>query len=298
MEGSMLKPTNIIPFSCDEGLLPTVGNRVRTIRKMRGLSRRLLSEKSDVSQRYIAQLETGGGNISIVLLARVADALDFKIEYLVGEHDPWESDLPKFCELYQGASQDQQSRIRQILNSNTSQANRQNRIALIGLRGAGKSTLGQLVANDLGLPFVELNREIEAQSGIANSEVIALYGPEGYRQLEHRALARAAEEHDKMIMAVAGGVVSAPETYAYLLDNFHTIWVKASPQEHMERVRAQGDERPMAGNPRAMEELRGILTQREMDYAKASATLDTADTSVATSKRQLLEIIQSKTFLG
>jgi XRE family aerobic/anaerobic benzoate catabolism transcriptional regulator len=150
----------------------------------------------------------------------------------------------------------------------------------------------------LGLPFVELNREIEAQAGMPVDEVMALYGQEGYRRLESQAVNAIIARHDRVILAVAGGIVVEPETYNTLLGHFHTIWVKTSPDEHMARVRAQGDERPMAGNPEAMEQLKSILTSRESLYERAIAQLDTSGRTVDASLEHLLDIIRDRQFLG
>ena len=174
---------------------------------------------------------------------------------------------------------------------------RANRICLIGLRGAGKSTLGRMAGAALDLPFVELNREIEAHGGMEIAEIMGLYGPEGYRTLEAEALERIIATHDRMILAVAGGIVAEPRTYQTLLTRFHTIWLKAAPDEHMQRVRAQGDERPMAGNPEAMTQLRSLLTSREMLYDRAQARLDTSGQTRETSLKHLLALIAERGFL-
>jgi XRE family aerobic/anaerobic benzoate catabolism transcriptional regulator len=163
----------------------------------------------------------------------------------------------------------------------------------VGLRGAGKSTLGEMLGRRLGLSFIELNREIEEQSGMPVNEIMALYGQEGYRRLERQALERIVAVSDALVLAVAGGIVSEPETYGYLLRNFHTVWLKAAPEEHMQRVRAQGDERPMAGNPKAMDELKSILTSREALYARAEAMINTTGKPPNESLRELLEVVQS-----
>ena len=152
---------------------------------------------------------------------------------------------------------------------------RRQRISLIGLRGAGKSTLGRKLGAALSLPFAELNRDIEEQSGMPVADVIALYGQEGYRRLERQALERVVATSDAVVLAVAGGIVSEPETFAFLLRHFHTIWLKAPPETHMRRVAEQGDTRPMAGNSKAMEELKSILTSREALYARAEGMIDT-----------------------
>ncbi len=267
--------------------MSAVGQRVRQARQRKGISRRVLSERSGVSQRYLAQLESGSGNISIALLYKVARALDHRVEWLVGEDDPWGSETVQMASLIRSADAEQRQRVMQILNPGPPSALRRQRLCLIGLRGAGKSTLGRLLGETLSVPFAELNRDIEEQSGMPVDEVMALYGQEGYRKLERQALERIVATTDEVVLAAAGGIVSEPETFGFLLRNFHTIWLKASPAEHMGRVRAQGDERPMAGNPRAMEELVSILTSREALYAKADRCVDTSGKTVRESLRDL-----------
>ena len=279
------------------GLILRVGERVRKARELKGIPRRVLSEVSGVSPRYLALLEAGDGNISIGLLQRVADALDHRIEWLVGEDDPWTSDAMRVSELYRGASSDVRAKVLDLLAPQPEASARRHRIALIGLRGAGKSTLGALAGEALGIPFVELNREIEDQAGMPVNEVMAFYGQEGYRRLEAQAMNRIVATHDTMILAVAGGIVSEPETYKTLLGHFHTVWVKASPAEHMARVRGQGDMRPMAGNPEAMEQLKFILTSRETLYDQARAKLDTTGRTLAQSQADLLALIRERGFL-
>jgi XRE family transcriptional regulator, aerobic/anaerobic benzoate catabolism transcriptional regulator len=279
-------------------LLTCVGERVRSARARMGLSRRVLAERSGVSQRYLAQLESGQGNISIALLLRVADALDFRIEWLVAEDDPWTSDVVMISSLLRGATRTQRERVLEILDPENPGLRRAGRIAFIGLRGAGKSTLGRLAAAQLGLHFKELNDDIAEASGMPAGEVMALYGPEGYRHLERQSLERIVATHDRLILAVAGGIVSQPETYNYLLRHFHTIWLKAEPEEHMARVRGQGDERPMAGNPDAMAELRNILTSREALYARADVHINTSKVTLETSLKAVIEAIRNKRFVA
>lgn len=279
-------------------LILRVGDRVRRARERKGIPRRVLSEISGVSPRYLAQLEGGEGNISIGLLQRVAIALDHRIEWLIGEEDPWMSDALRVADLYRSASGDVRRRVLDLLAPEPVETMRAHRICLVGLRGAGKSTLGAAAGAALGVPFVELNREIEDQSGMPVNEVLALYGQEGYRKLEAQALGRVIATYDTMILAVAGGIVAEPETYKTLLAHFHTIWVKASPAEHMNRVRAQGDTRPMAGNPEAMEQLKSILTSRESLYERALAQLDTTGKPTQTSVDELTALIRDRGFLG
>lgn len=278
-------------------LITRVGERVRKARELKGIPRRVLSEVSGVSPRYLALLEAGDGNISIGLLQRVAEALGHRIEWLVGEDDPWTSDTLRAAELFRAATADTRTRVLEMLTPVPSRDARRRRVALIGLRGAGKSTLGALAGEALDVPFLELNREIEEQSGMPVNELMAFYGQEGYRRLEAQALSRVVATHDTVILAVAGGIVAEPEVFNALLTNFHTIWIKASPGEHMARVRGQGDTRPMAGNPEAMDQLRFILTSRETLYDQASARLDTSGQTPEQSLDALLSLIRERGFL-
>ena len=258
-----------------DAFIAVVGERVRKVRQRKGMARRVLSELSGVSQRYLAQLENGDGNISIGLLFRVAQALDHRVEWLVGAEDPWGSETETVARLFTSSSANLRQKVLELLRSAEPARWRRQRIGLIGLRGAGKSTLGRKLGASLALPFVELNRDIEEQSGMPVADVMALYGQEGYRRLERQALERVVVTSDSVVLAVAGGIVSEPETFAFLLRHFHTIWLKAPPETHMRRVQEQGDERPMSGNAKAMDELKSILTSREALYAKAEGMIDT-----------------------
>lgn len=279
-----------------DALLSQVGDRVRKARERKGISRRVLSEMSGVSPRYLAQLEAGSGNISIGLLKRVSHALDHKIEWLVGTEDPWSSENLRIAELFSKADRTTQEAVLQTLSPVPTAANKAARVCLIGLRGAGKSTLGRMAADRLDVPFLELNKDIALYGGMPIDEILALYGQEGYRKLEASALDRVVENYDRMILAVAGGIVAEPETYKTLLSRFHTVWLKASPDEHMDRVRAQGDERPMAGNADAMDQLKSILTSREALYAEADAHLDTSGKQLDTAFSDLLTLLDAKAF--
>lgn len=279
-------------------LMARVGERVRFARERKGIPRRVLSETSGVSPRYLAQLESGEGNISIGLLMRVAVALGHRIEWLVGEDDPWASDALRVADLFRAADARTQGAVLRALSDAPDDHARAQRLCLIGLRGAGKSTLGQRLGADLAVPFVELNREIENIGGMAVDEIMALYGQEGYRKLEADALDRVIATHDRMILAVAGGIVAEPSTYNRLLARFHTVWLKASAEEHMERVRAQGDERPMAGNPEAMAQLKTILRAREVLYERAHAQLDTAGAREEDSLAALRALVEAQGYLG
>jgi XRE family aerobic/anaerobic benzoate catabolism transcriptional regulator len=277
--------------------LRLVGARVRAARSDKGMSRKALSAASGVSQRYLAQLEGGGGNISISLLKRVAEALDSRIELLVGEGEPSGAEAVHFAALFRQATTERRRLALQVLAPDSPGRARGRRIAMIGLRGAGKSTLGRLSAAALGAPFVELNAEIAKTSGMPVPEVMALYGQEGYRRLERQTLEQVAAMHESVVLAVAGGVVSEAETFGYLLEHFHSIWLKAKPEEHMARVRSQRDTRPMAGNPAAMDELKAILVSREALYARSEAAVDTSGRTVEESLADVLAAIDEAGFL-
>lgn len=296
-KATKLDSAALIDLSVGE-LLARVGERVRQARARRNIPRRVLAEISGVSPRYLAQLESGEGNISIGLLMRVAIALDLRIEWLVGEDDPWASEVLRMTELFRGADRSVQAQVMSLLTATEPEGQRAQRLCLIGLRGAGKSTLGRLAGEALDVPFVELNREIETAGGMPVEEIMALYGQEGYRKLEADALSRVVATHDRLVLAVGGGIVAEPATYHRLLSHFHTIWLKASATEHMERVRAQGDERPMAGNPEAMDELRSILQAREALYERAHAQLDTSGASLDDTLDRLLTLIAERGFLA
>ena len=274
-----------------QDLIVLVGTRVRACRKGLGFSRQELSLRSGVSTRYLAQLESGLGNISIGLLKQISIALETPVSSLISADAPQSSEEARLLQLYLAADASNRARVLQVLDPSTDAKSKATRICLIGLRGAGKSTLGALVAQDLDLPFIELNAQIEGKIGVPIGEIIALYGEDGYRQIEAETLDYLIERHDKMILAVAGGIVSSAQTFERLLSNFHSVWIKARPAEHMDRVRAQGDLRPMAGNPQAMEQLRQILKARETRYEQAAYQLDTSGKKIQTSRSELKELL-------
>lgn len=272
-------------------LMEQVGLRVRRARTAKSLSRRELSEIANVSPRYIAQMEAGQGNISIVLLSRVATALEIGIEWLLWPEDPWFTPVKDVVDRYRAADRQTRERVQRILAEQDAPDAKASRICLIGLRGAGKSTLGKLAAETLGIPFIELNQVIQEIGGMPISEIMALYGPEGYRQFEADALNQIKDTHASVIVAAAGGVVGETASFDVILTHFNSIWLKATPREHMERVLAQGDTRPMAGQPQAMAQLEKILASRESAYAKSDYVLDTSKRSLDTSHQDLLKII-------
>ena len=232
--------------------LSRLGERVRAWRTEQGMTRKTLAKASGVSERYLAQLEAGEGNISVLLLRKVAHAMGVPVENLVRED-----------------------------------ASDQKPIALLGLRGAGKSTLGAKLAEAMKLPFVELDREVEKEAGAELGEVFAMYGQDAFRRFERRALERVLKHNPQAVIATGGSLVTDPATYRLLLDRCTCVWLKASPEEHMARVIAQGDMRPFKGRSAALDEIRQLLTDRDRLYARADATIDT---SGKTLKQSLTEL--------
>src|ERR1700722_1608241 len=276
----------------EAGFLEQLGQRVRTMRSLRGMSRKVLAKVSGISERYIAQLESGKGNVSIVLLRRVSNAMGAHLEDLIPSTDP-APDWQVVRDLLRKASPNQIAQAKDVLAGHGSAAHHTSfaGIALIGLRGAGKSTLGKILAKQIGWSFVELNKEIERDNGLSVAEIIALYGQEGLRRMEQAALPQLLARKELMVLATGGGIVSEPLTFDLVLSSFYTIWLKAGPEEHMARVRRQGDLRPMADDRSAMAELRTILLSREPLYARASAVVDTAGLSVDAAAARLSEAV-------
>jgi XRE family aerobic/anaerobic benzoate catabolism transcriptional regulator len=277
----------------ESGFLEQLGRRVRTMRALRGMSRKVLARVSGISERYIAQLESGKGNVSIVLLRRVSHAMGAHLEDLIPSSDP-APDWPVIRDLLRKASPNQIAQAKDILAGHGASAHRPTfcGIALIGLRGAGKSTLGKILAKKIGWNFVELNKEIEAQNGLSVAEIIALYGQEGFRRMEQNALQQLLSRKELMVLATGGGIVSEPLTFDLVLSSFYTVWLKADPEEHMARVRRQGDLRPMADDRSAMAELRNILVSREPLYARAATVVDTAGLSVDAAAARLIDTVR------
>lgn len=264
--------------------LAALGERVRSLRARRGLTRRALAQASEVSERHLANLELGVGNASILVLRQVARALGCAIAELLGDETTASPEWLLIRDLLQGRDDDELRRGRVALTALYGQAGapdaRLRRLALVGLRGAGKSTLGQLLADELGVPFVELNREIERVAGCGISEIQNLLGPAAYRRYERRALEETIQLFPDAVIATPGGIVSDPASFNLLLAHCFAIWLKATPEEHMQRVVAQGDLRPMAGNLEAMDDLRRILAGRASFYGRADLTLDTSGKSL------------------
>jgi XRE family aerobic/anaerobic benzoate catabolism transcriptional regulator len=244
----------LTPIQQDNAYLGRLGERVRAWRADHGMTRKALSKASGISERYVAQLESGKGNISILLLRQLARAMGMSAESLVAD---------------------------------SQRAPRSERIALVGLRGAGKSTLGERLARLLHLPFVELGREVEKEAGVKLGEVFVLYGPDAFRRFERRALERVLAEHPRVVIAAGGGIVTDTQTYDILLQHCVCVWLKATPEEHMSRVMAQGDIRPFKGYSAALQEIRKTLKYRDALYARADAVVETSGKSVKQTLQQI-----------
>jgi XRE family aerobic/anaerobic benzoate catabolism transcriptional regulator len=241
--------------------LALLGERVRAWRADHGVTRKSLALTSGVSERYLAQLEGGDGNISVLLLRRLAHAMQVPIETLIRERDA----LPRSA-----------------------------RVALIGLRGAGKSTLGGKLAEALEAPFVELDAEVEREAGAPLGEVFSMYGEDAFRRFERRALERVLKAHPRAVLAAGGSLVTAPETYHLLLEHCFCVWLKTTPTEHMQRVMAQGDLRPFRGRAAALDEIRRLLADRESLYARADAVVETSGRPVRQSLAELRRVVESQ----
>jgi XRE family aerobic/anaerobic benzoate catabolism transcriptional regulator len=274
----------------DEQFLRHFGERIRGARARRGMSRRLLAHHAGISERYLTQLESGKGNVSIVLLRHIASALGVPLTRLVEDEPP----SPEMTLVRQFLSRLSAPQLQEAYASLTSQfaadadASRTRRIALVGLRGAGKTTLGGALAKSLQIPFYELDREVERLSGTALGAMIELYGQQAYRRYELQALQELLTAHPRFIVATGGSLVSETATYELLLRSCFTIWVRTSPEEHMQRVVAQGDLRPMAGSQQAMSDLRRILEERSELYGRADIAIDTTGKNIDQSLREVV----------
>lgn len=265
----------------DSEFLVRLGQRVREARQRRGISRKVLAEFANVSERYLAHLEAGDGNASIVFLRQVATGLQARLVDLIDDNDV--SSAYRSISRFLGAMPPERLDDvlqRLIKDFGAEESVRRKRIALIGLRGAGKSTLGSALAKEMRRPFVELDREIERAAGMGLAEIFLLYGQSGYRSLERRCLERIIHNQAELVLSVGGGVVSEGESFQLLLSNCFTLWIKASPEEHMSRVVAQGDMRPIKGHKQAMVDLKNILAAREPLYAQADKAVDTSGQSI------------------
>jgi XRE family aerobic/anaerobic benzoate catabolism transcriptional regulator len=282
--------------------LTALGERTRALRARRGLTRKGLAKAAEVSERHLANVEMGVGNASVQFLRQLAQALNCSLAELVGDETASSPEWLMIREILRGRNDAELVQARGALaamfGAPASQAARRQRVALIGLRGAGKSTLGRALAEGWKVPFVELNRGIEALAGCTLSEIHSLYGPAAYRRYEKRAMEDTIQRFPRAVIATPGGIVSDPATFNLLLAHCYTVWVRATPEEHMGRVLAQGDTRPMAGhtgNLEAMNDLRRILESRAAFYSKADMVFDTSEMSpeaaLAALHEQLRDVI-------
>lgn len=265
----------------ETGYLQVIADRVRDLRAKRGMTRRVLARDSGVSERYLAQLEAGQGNPSITVVHALARAFNVAPSTLIAEPDvsPLASTIIAAIREF---DEDQLLALQRFIRTTFSEnetATRDGRIALIGLRGAGKTTIGTLLAKRLGYPFIELDREVERDAGVPLSEIFEFYGQSGFRRHERASLERIFDTHPAFVLATGGSIVSESSTFERLLTACLTVWLTATPAEHMERVVAQGDMRPMAGNPHAMADLRNILVGREAQHRRADFEISTSDRS-------------------
>ncbi|MCC7464414.1 MAG: helix-turn-helix transcriptional regulator [Gammaproteobacteria bacterium] len=284
---SLIKPGRAIATVArdEHTFLQGVGSRVRELRERRGMTRRALAQEAEVSERYLGLLETGEGNMSIVLLRRVTSALSARLSEVLEPGPAASTERRLIARLLESVPPHRLEGLilRLMRDYGREEAARRQRIALIGLRGAGKSTLGPRLAAELRCHYVELDAEIERDSGLPLAELFSLYGQAGFRRFERRCLERVLAEPAPMVLAAGGGIVAEGDTFDLLLAHCYTVWLRASPEEHMARVIAQGDLRPMAGNAEAMDDLRRILIAREPLYRKADVIVETAGLDAAAS---------------
>jgi XRE family transcriptional regulator, aerobic/anaerobic benzoate catabolism transcriptional regulator len=281
------------PLRDSDAYLRRLGERVRTLRNQRGMSRKVLAAHARVSERYLAQMEAGKGNCSIVLLRRIARAIGLPVTQLVQDTADPPLDRVLLTQFLERLPASALSEVRSLLLKQFGEASdtRRRRIALIGLRGGGKSTLGRLLAAQMHVPFIELDREVEKRSGANLSEIFDMFGQETFRRAEREALEAVLAQHPQFVMATSGSIVTEPGTLELLLASCFTIWVRAEPDEHMNRVMAQGDMRPMANSGRAMDDLVSILRSREPLYAKAEAALTTSGKTPEQTMTELMRLV-------
>ena len=293
MNAASTQLAELRPTGEEVKLLAEIGRQVRQARERRGMTRKALSQEAQVSERYLAQLEAGEANASVLLLRNVALALDMRLTELLGDREASAEQrlIRRFLDRLP-AHRLEDVIFKLMRDFGPEESTRRRRIALVGLRGAGKTTLGAALAKELGVAFIELDHEIEREAGISLSEIFMLYGQAGYRRIERRCLDTILEARDPVVLTVGGGIVSELDTYNLLLLNCFTVWLRARPEEHMQRVMAQGDFRPMQGKE-AMEDLRRILEAREPLYRKADVTIDTAGETPEQSLARLRRAVEA-----
>lgn len=284
---------NQITNKDEKEFLSGLAYRMRLARATRGMTRRILSRDSGVSERYLAQLEAGKGNVSVLVLLRIAGAMAMPVDLLLRDGDIVYSERSEAEEILRHLDENAFREASVWLSAKFSERRpdqRAHRIGLIGLRGAGKSALGKILAEKLDIPFIELNQLIEAEYGGSLDDLFSLAGQPAYRRYESRCLDRTLSENANAVIATGGGIVANDIAFAALLERTHTVWIQASPEEHMARVVSQGDLRPMADNREAMRDLRQILAAREREYGRAEAQLDTSGCRVAQSAWELVNL--------
>ena len=265
-----------------EAYSTAIGQRVRGARARRGMTRKDLSKHSEISQRYLSQVESGEANISVLLLSRIGKALNLGIHELLPPSPHRDNHSTGQLErLLNGLAPAQLEEASQILLRHFGRGPAEKRgVALIGLRGGGKSTLGKLLASSYDIPFVHLGHVIESLAGVELSEIFSRGGQETYRALEKQAVEQVLQTHERVVMETGGSLVSEQDTYDLVLRSYYTVWVQATAAEHMERVLQQGDMRPMRGNREAMADLKLILDERASQYELAHYKLNTAGRSI------------------
>ena len=290
MSSTILHISGLTPSaSGDEGggaapakhpFLLALGARVSDLRARRGMTRKALALAADVSERHLANMEYGVGNASVLVLLQVANALQCNLSELIGDVTTSSPEWLMIREMLEQRDDATMQKVRiaigELLGTGGGNGTLSPRVALIGLRGAGKSTLGPMLAQDLGFPFVELSQEIEKFAGCSVAEIQALYGVSAYRRYERRALEESIQIYPEAVIATPGGLVSDPASFNLLLAHCTTVWLQAEPEDHMRRVSAQGDMRPMAASKEAMEDLKGILAGRAPFYSKAQLRVNTS----------------------
>ena len=296
LPGSATPLTDVALDAERDPFLAALGERLRMLRSRRGLTRKALARLAAVSERHVANVESGVGNASIQFLRQLTAVLNCSLAEMIGDETASSPEWLMIREILRGRSEAELAAGRialtGVFEAPTSEAARCQRVALIGLRGAGKSTLGRVLAEEWKVPFVELSRHIETIAGCSIGEIYALYGPNAYRRYEFRALEDVIQRFPKAVIATPGGIVSDPATFNLLLSHCFTVWLKATPEEHMARVVAQGDLRPIEGNREAMEDLKQIIGSRTQFYAKADASVDTGGVEQEEAYRRLADTLR------
>jgi XRE family aerobic/anaerobic benzoate catabolism transcriptional regulator len=293
MADGKASPKAPAPGAAAAAYLTHLGERVRGHRARRGMTRRALAQASAISERYLAQLEHGEGNISILLLRQVARALGLPLSELTREGGEQSVELSLLVEFFDRLPAEKQREVlRSVMDRAGAPQKKDRRVALIGLRGAGKTTLGDRLAKRMGVPFIRLGAEIEKLAGMTVNEIYSLSGQAAYRRFEHRALADTIEKHPRAVIETGGSLVAEPATFGLLLASCFTVWVKTSPEQHMARGVAQGDYRPMADNADAMADLRRILAERDPFYRRADAVLDTSGRDIEDCAEELASLCE------